>query len=222
VPIAIRGLRKKVHEEFQQYLDLVDWSGIGVEDRTRECRAAGEWFVTEEGRMPEALVQWLEKRETQEARSRAVDRATNIAEVVEQLNRLERNEEQALSRIDAGQQPTLATRGLLEWMTSERLKETAGLGHPAEALIRERRKEAAGLDHPAEALIRERQKEAAGLGHPAEACKTKWEIWKELEKEMHPEWRSVNVRCIRLMEAGRMNNTGLDFNDFWLCLLALV
>ena len=56
VPIANRGLRKKVHEEFQQYLDLVDWSGIGVEDRTRECKATGEWFVTEEGRMPEALV----------------------------------------------------------------------------------------------------------------------------------------------------------------------
>ena len=56
VPRAIRGLRKKVHEELQQYLDLVDWSGIGVEDRTRECKATGEWFVTEEGRMPEALV----------------------------------------------------------------------------------------------------------------------------------------------------------------------
>ena len=51
VPRAIRGLRKKVHE----YLDLVEWSGIGVEDRTRECKATGEWFVTEEGRMPEAL-----------------------------------------------------------------------------------------------------------------------------------------------------------------------
>ena len=36
VPRAIRGLRKKVHEELQQYLDLVDWSGIGVEDRARE------------------------------------------------------------------------------------------------------------------------------------------------------------------------------------------
>ena len=56
VPRAIRGLRKKVHEKLQQYLDLVDWSGIGVEDRTRECKATGEWFVTEEGRMPEALV----------------------------------------------------------------------------------------------------------------------------------------------------------------------
>ena len=38
-----------------------------------------------------------------------------------------------------------ATRGLLEWMTSERLKETAGLGHPAEALIRERRREGESL-----------------------------------------------------------------------------
>ena len=56
VPRAMRGLRKKVHKELQQYLDLVDWSGIGVEDRTRECKATGEWFVTEEGRMPEALV----------------------------------------------------------------------------------------------------------------------------------------------------------------------
>ena len=87
-----------------------------------------------------------------------------------------------MSRIDAGQQPTLATRGLLEWMTSERLKETAGLGHPAEASIRERRREAEGLDPPDEAPIRERRKEAEGLGHPADACKTKWEIWKESEK----------------------------------------
>ena len=28
---------------------------------------------------------------------------------------------------------------------------------------------------------------------------------------MHPEWRSVNTRSIRLMEAGRMDNAGLDF-----------
>ena len=63
VPIAIRGLRKKVHEEFQQYLDLVDWIGIVVEDKTRECKAAGEWFVTEEGRMPEALVQKITAEE---------------------------------------------------------------------------------------------------------------------------------------------------------------
>ena len=47
------------------------------------------------------------------------------------------------------QSDTVATRGLIEWMTRERLKE------------------------------------AAGLGHPAEALKMKWEIWKEVEKEMH-------------------------------------
>ena len=37
----------------------------------------------------------------------------------------------------------------------------------------------------------------------AEACKTKWEIWKKVEKEMHPEWRSANARSIRLMDAQR-------------------
>ena len=60
-------------------------------------------------------------------------------------------------------------------------------------------------------MTSERMKETAGLDHMAEACKTKWEIWKEVEKAMHPEWRSVNARSIRLMEAGRMNNAGLDF-----------
>jgi hypothetical protein len=119
-----------VHEELQQYLDLVDWSGIGVEDRVRECKASRERFVTEEGQMPEALAHWLEKQENQEVRSSTADRATNIEEVIEQLNRLGRDEEQALNRIDAGQQPTLATRGLIEWMTRERQKEVVDLSHP--------------------------------------------------------------------------------------------
>ena len=53
VPRAIRGPRKKGHEELQQYLDLVDWSGIGVEDRASWCKTNEEWFVTEEEQMPE-------------------------------------------------------------------------------------------------------------------------------------------------------------------------
>ena len=62
--------------------------------------------------MPEALAHWLEKQEKQEIISSAADRATDIEEIVEQLNRLGRDEEQTLNRIDAGQQPTLVTRGV--------------------------------------------------------------------------------------------------------------
>jgi hypothetical protein len=80
-----------------------------------------------------------------------------------------------LNRIDAGKQLSLATRGLIEWMT------------------------------------RERQKEAVELSHPANTGKMRWEIWKGVEKEMHPEWRSVNAQNMRLMEAVRMDNAGLDF-----------
>ena len=155
--MKVKNKAPNANEELQQYLDLVDWSGICVEDRARECKANGEWFVTEEGRMPEVLAHWLEKQENQEVRSRTADRATNIEEAVEQLNRLGRDEKQAFNRIDAGQQPTLATRGLIEWMT------------------------------------RERQKEAVDLSHPANTGKMRWEIWKGVEKEMHPEWRSLST-----------------------------
>ena len=76
--------------------------------------------------MPEALAHWLEKQEKQEIISSAADRATDIEEIVEQLNRLGRDEKQALKRIDAGKQPTLVTRGLIECMTRERQKEAEG------------------------------------------------------------------------------------------------
>jgi hypothetical protein len=86
--MKVKNKAPNANEELQQYLDLVDWSGICVEDRARECKANGEWFVTEEGRMPEVLAHWLEKQENQEVRSRTADRSTNIEEEVEQLNRL--------------------------------------------------------------------------------------------------------------------------------------
>jgi hypothetical protein len=135
----------------------------------------------------------------QEARSSTADRATNIEEVVEQLNRLGRDDKQALNRIDAGKQRTLAARGLIEWMTRERQEEAV------ESEDRERPREAMETEEDA--------KRNKYFSHPAKAEKMRWEIWKGVEKEIHrgPEWRSVNARSIRLMEAGRMDNAGSDF-----------
>jgi hypothetical protein len=61
-----------------------------------------------------------------------------------------------LHRIDAGKQPTLAARGLIEWMTRERQKEAVESGdreRPREAMeIEEDVKRNKGFSHPAKAL----------------------------------------------------------------------